>query len=140
MQSHTQIGDEMLLQIVCRRWAKLQHQRWPSGAVQTAELKARGVTIEERTVAGWRQGQLPSNRHSIQLMRSGFGSLLEGAFGPAMAIGRLTELEAKIENEKAAIRAAEQELHQLRQALGGATDIGARGALRGEGNPIPSEG
>ena len=119
MQNHTKIRDDLLLELVRQRWAKLQYQRWPSGAVQTASLRSHGIRVEERTVSGWRRGQLPANKHSVQLMRSGYGPLLQGAFTPALSVGRLTELEEKIAEEKAALRAAELELESLRQTLGG---------------------
>lgn len=138
MQNHTQIRDDLLLEIISRRWAKLQFQKWPSGAVQAAALQSVGISVDERTITGWRRGQLPSNRHTIQLIRSGYGPLLESAFSPAAAVGRLTELEEKLEIEKAALRAAEQELSELRKAIHGEAVPDSRGTLRrrGEGAPL----
>lgn len=126
MQNHSEIGDEMLAEIVGRRWARFQARQWPSGEVQAADMQARGVKVDARTVNGWRQGQLPSNRHKIQLMRAGFKSMLDRSFEPADAAGRISELEARIEQEKSATRAAEMELARIRAAFEGQSfdDVG----------------
>ncbi|QYJ00778.1 hypothetical protein KUV46_15830 [Thalassovita mediterranea] len=122
MQSNSDFGDEMLTAIVSRRWARFQVARWPSGETQAADLQSRKVVVDTRTVNGWRQGQLPSNKHKIQLIRAGFKPMLDRAYEPAEAAGRIAELEAQVEQQRAAALAAERELALIRDALAGFTD------------------
>lgn len=122
MHSNSQIGDEMLAEIVARRWARFQAARWPSGETQAADLQSRNVVVDTRTVNGWRQGQLPSNKHKLQLIRAGFKGMLDRAYEPAEAAGRIAELEAQVDQQRAAASAAERELAQIRQALAGLSD------------------
>ncbi len=122
MHSNSEIGDTLLTEIVSRRWARFQAARWPSGEVQAADLQARKVVVDTRTVSGWRQGQLPSNKHKLQLIRAGFKSMLDRAYEPAEAAGRMADLEAQVETQKAAAAAAERELALIRKALAGFSD------------------
>tara|TARA_Y100001947_G_scaffold110492_1_gene94906 strand:- start:302 stop:694 length:393 start_codon:yes stop_codon:yes gene_type:complete len=122
MQRNSQMRDEMLTAIVGRRWARFQSVRWPSGETQAADLQSKGVTVDTRTVQGWRQGQLPSNKHKIQLIRAGLKPMLDRAYEPAEAAGKIAELEAQVEQQKAAAAAAERELALIRDALAGFSD------------------
>lgn len=122
MQRNSEIGDEMLAEIVGRRWARFQATRWVSGEVQAADLQSLGVSVDVRTVNGWRQGQLPGNKHKLQLIRSGFKAMLDRAYEPADAAGRIAEMERRIEQQESATRAARAELARIREALAGTSN------------------
>ena len=110
-----------LLNVVSARWSRFQRTFWPSPSAQTRAindaLPKSMRALDERTVRGWRDGQLPDNPGKAKLKASGFGAILDRAWEPADAAGRLAQMEAELAAEKLQIRQLEADLALARQAL-----------------------
>ena len=112
-----------LLNVVSARWSRFQRTFWSSPSAQTRAindaLPKSMRALDERTVRGWRDGQLPDNPGKAKLKASGYGAILDRAWEPADAAGRLAQMEAELAAEKLHIRRLEEDLLLARNALAG---------------------